>query len=90
MLSLEKCKTVIASRMKKQSRKSLYAFQNKGIVQAWLENLIEEYNITNIKDVRAILNALFESPFLSYEPIGQVAFNEPKVLEILSHYQVQR
>lgn len=90
MLSLEKCKTIIATKVKNQSRKSLYAFQNKSIVQAWLENLIEEYNITNIKDVRAILKALFESPFLQYEPIGQVAFNEPKVLEILNRYQVQR
>jgi len=76
----------IAEKIAKINNQSVYNFQGKNYNKIWFKNLINKLGIT-MKDINIILDALIEDPFVGYEPIGQVAYNNPVVAQVLSQYQ---
>lgn len=76
----------IATKIATITKQSVFNFQGKDQNKIWLKNLVNQMGVT-IKDVNRILDALIDDPFVGYEPIGQVAYNNPVVASILAQYQ---
>lgn len=88
-LSFKSGKTIMnkVNKIVKAQKQSVFAYQGKDEVVMWLKNFIHENRINRYKDIKAVLDAILESPFFGYEPVGQIAYNEPAVLMVLEKYQ---
>ena len=69
--------------MTASKKQTLFQFQGKDQKEV-MRNFFAENFITRLSEAKAVLKALSEDPFLGYEPLLQVAYNNPVISNIIA------
>lgn len=69
--------------MTNNKTQSILQYQGKSQKEL-VKNFLAENFITKLSDIKTVFKALSEDPFLGYEPLLQVAYNNPVVNQIIA------
>ena len=65
-----------------KEKQSIFTFQGKDQKEQ-IKNFLLENFITRLSDVKAVLKELHDDPFVEYEPIMQVIYNNARIQNLV-------
>lgn len=75
----------LAIRTSNTVNQSIFAFQGKNEMQVLLKNFLEDNFIVSVEDINKVFDELLKDPFVGYEPIMQVVYNNSKIQSLVEH-----